>query len=90
MKMKMRISPGALLAGGFATVILLGATLLMMPISRHAGVTVSFMDALFTSTSAVCVTGLIAVDTADTFTVFGCTVVALLIQIGGLGVMSVG
>ena len=50
----------------------------------------SFIDSLFTSTSAVCVTGLIAVDTADHFTVFGRTVVALLIQIGGLGVTSVG
>ena len=54
------------------------------------GASVSPMDALFTSTSAVCVTGLIAIDTADHFTVFGMSVVALLIQIGGLGVTSVG
>ncbi len=51
---------------------------------------VGFVDALFTSTSAVCVTGLIAIDTADHFTAFGQIVVALLIQIGGLGVTSVG
>ena len=50
----------------------------------------SFVDALFTSTSAVCVTGLIAIDTADHFTTFGCTVVAALIPIGGLGVTCVG
>ena len=62
----------------------------MLPISINEGASVSFIDALFTSTSAVCVTGLIAIDTADTFTVFGRTVVAMLIQIGGLGVTSVG
>ena len=71
-------------------VILLGTILLMLPISINEGKNVSFIDALFTSTSAVCVTGLIAIDTADTFTIFGRTVVALLIQIGGLGVTSVG
>ena len=52
--------------------------------------TVSFIDALFTSTSAVCVTGLIAIDVADHFTVFGQAVVAALIQVGGLGVTSIG
>ncbi|MEN8076079.1 TrkH family potassium uptake protein [Clostridioides difficile] len=85
-----KISPGRVIVLGFAIVILLGAILLMMPISVNEGVSISFIDALFTSTSAVCVTGLIAVDTADTFTVFGRTIVALLIQIGGLGVTSVG
>ena len=85
-----KLSPGWLLVGGFAVVIFIGATLLMLPVSRHPGVTVSPVDALFTSTSAVCVTGLIAVDTADTFTVFGRIVVAVLIQVGGLGVSSVG
>ena len=64
--------------------------MLKLPISIRDGVTVSWVDSLFTSTSAVCVTGLIAIDTADTFTVFGRAVVALLIQIGGLGVTSVG
>ncbi|MEA5145983.1 MAG: potassium transporter TrkG [Candidatus Limiplasma sp.] len=85
-----KMSPGWLLVGGFAAVIFIGAMLLMLPVSRHPGVAVSPVDALFTSTSAVCVTGLIAVDTADTFTVFGRIVVAVLIQIGGLGVSSVG
>lgn len=82
--------PGRLITMGFATVILLGALILMTPFSVREGVTVSFIDALFTSTSAVCVTGLIAIDTADHFTAFGQGVVAVLIQIGGLGVTSVG
>ena len=73
-----------LLMVGFASVILTGAVILMLPISVREGATVSFIDALFTSTSAVCVTGLIAIDTADHFTVFGRAVVAALIQIGGL------
>ena len=60
----------------------------MLPITTKQ--TVSFVDALFTSTSAVCVTGLIAVDTADTFTTLGQGVVAMLIQVGGLGVTSIG
>ena len=79
-----------LLMVGFASVILTGAVILMLPISVREGATVSFIDALFTSTSAVCVTGLIAIDTADHFTVFGRAVVAALIQIGGLGVTCVG
>ncbi len=82
--------PGRLITLGFACVILLGTFLLLLPVSINPGVEVSFTDALFTSTSAVCVTGLIAIDTADHFTVFGRAVVALLIQIGGLGVTSVG
>jgi trk system potassium uptake protein TrkH len=85
-----KMRPEQFIALGFATVILLGAALLMLPIAQNKGVDVAFIDALFTSTSAVCVTGLIAVDTADTFNVFGQAVVAALIQIGGLGVTSIG
>ena len=81
---------GRLIALGFAAVILLGAVLLCLPVSVREGAHVSFIDALFTSTSAVCVTGLIAIDTADHFTAFGQGLVAVLIQIGGLGVTSVG
>ncbi|MFR9256149.1 MAG: hypothetical protein ACLVJ6_11975 [Merdibacter sp.] len=61
-------SPPQLLSAGFAAVILIGALILMLPISVRDDATVSFIDALFTSTSAVCVTGLIAIDTADHFT----------------------
>ena len=85
-----RQPPGRLIAAGFALVILAGAALLMLPVSVRDGAQVTPIDALFTSTSAVCVTGLIAIDTADHFTVFGRTIVALLIQVGGLGVTSVG
>ena len=82
--------PGRLIALGFAVVILIGSGLLMLPISVRPGVEVAYIDALFTSTSAVCVTGLIAVDAYDNFTTFGQIVLAGLIQIGGLGVTSVG
>ena len=82
--------PGRLIAAGFALVILMGSLLLMLPICVRPGQTVRFIDALFTSTSAVCVTGLIAIDTADHFTPIGQAVVAMLIQVGGLGVTSVG
>ena len=85
-----RQPPGRLIAAGFALVILAGAALLMLPVSVRDGAQVTPIDALFTSTSAVCVTGLIAIDTADHFTVFGRTIVALLIQVGGLGVTSEG
>ncbi|MGC4018191.1 MAG: potassium transporter TrkG [Muricomes sp.] len=83
-------SPARLITLGFAGVIILGTIVLKLPVSIRSGVEVSWIDALFTSTSAVCVTGLIAIDTADHFTVFGRTIVALLIQVGGLGVTSVG
>ena len=82
--------PGRLIVLGFALVILIGAGLLLLPISVRDGAEVGFIDALFTSTSAVCVTGLIAIDVYDHFTAFGQTIVAALIQIGGLGVTSVG
>lgn len=82
--------PGRLITLGFAAVILLGTILLLLPVSVNPGMNVGVIDALFTSTSAVCVTGLIAIDTADHFTAFGRAMVALLIQIGGLGVTLVG
>ena len=83
-------SPARLITLGFAFVILTGTVLLKLPVSVRDGAEVSWINALFTSTSAVCVTGLIAIDTAEHFTVFGRTIVAMLIQIGGLGVTSVG
>lgn len=90
MKYIIKMSPARYIALGFAMVILIGAIVLFLPFTHKEGVEVPFIDALFTSTSAVCVTGLIVIDTADTFNAFGQTVVALLIQIGGLGVTSVG
>jgi len=85
-----KMSPGRIIVLGFALVVLTGTTLLYLPISSNEGVSVTLVDALFTATSAVCVTGLVAVDLANTFNVFGRTVVAILIQIGGLGVASIG
>ena len=85
-----RQPPARIIALGFALTILLGAALLKLPVSVRDTASVSWTDALFTSTSAVCVTGLIAVDTADTFTPFGQAVVVALIQVGGLGVTSIG
>ncbi len=83
-------SPVRIIALGFALVILLGSVLLYMPFSIQDGVEVRYIDTLYTATSAVCVTGLIAIDAGDTFTFIGQFILAALIQIGGLGVTSVG
>ncbi|MDY3888227.1 MAG: potassium transporter TrkG [Agathobacter sp.] len=74
---------------GFAGVILMGAFLLMLPISSAAGVVTPFNQAVFTSTSAVCVTGLVLLDTGSYWSPFGQGIILLLIQIGGLGVITV-
>jgi trk system potassium uptake protein len=79
-------SPQTGLIGGFAAAILLGALILCLPWSQHGRV--GFLDALFTSTSAVCVTGLTVVDTGTEFTFFGQIVIVVLIQTGGIGIMS--
>ncbi len=85
-----RQSPARLIALGFAAVILAGSLLLVLPCFQKSGADISYIDALYTSTSAVCVTGLIAVDAGDNFNAAGQALIALLIQIGGLGVTSVG
>lgn len=74
---------------GFSGVILLGTCLLMLPLSSREGSVTPFFDALFTSTSAVCVTGLVVHDTATYWSAFGQFVILLLIQIGGIGVITV-
>ena len=76
------------LALGFLIIILVGAVLLMLPISSANGEFTSPVDAAFTSVSASCVTGLITLDTATHWSTFGHTVIILLIQIGGLGFMT--
>ena len=81
-------SPAEMLIYGFALVILLGAMLLTLPIASASGQSGGFINALFTSTSAVCVTGLVVVDTGTYWSVFGKVVIIFLIQIGGLGFMS--
>ncbi len=82
------LTPVRVIAIGFALIIFVGAFFLSLPIAHNDGQWFSFMDSLFTSTSAVCVTGLIVVDTAAHFNLFGQMVILLLIQIGGLGVMT--
>ncbi len=82
------LRPGQILSIGFLMVAIIGALLLMLPISTTEGNAIDFVDALFTSTSAVCVTGLIVVNTGEAFTLFGQIVILLLIQIGGLGFMT--
>ncbi len=89
LKLKTKYTPVQILAIGFAIVIFTGAILLSLPIASQNGETTPFIDCIFTSTSAVCVTGLVTVDTGTHWTYFGKTVIMLLIQIGGLGFMSV-
>ncbi len=74
---------------GFAGVILAGALLLMLPVSSATHCVTPFLNALFTSTTSVCVTGLIVVDTGTYWSVFGQAVILVLIQIGGMGVVTV-
>ena len=84
-----KTNPASLMAVCFAVIILFGALLLLLPRSTHEYIRLSLVDALFVSTSAVCVTGLSTVDIAQTFSLEGQIVIALLIQIGGLGVMTI-
>ncbi len=89
-KQKERISrPGRRLILGFLLIILIGGTALATPFTHNPGIRISWLDALFVSTSAVCVTGLVPVDIAATFNLAGRTVIAILIQLGGLGFASI-
>jgi len=85
---KNKLNPPKILVLGFATIILIGTFLLTLPIATENGEGLSFLNALFTATSATCVTGLVVVDTGDTFSTFGELVILFLIQIGGLGFMT--
>jgi trk system potassium uptake protein TrkH len=83
-----RLNPAQILVLGFASIILLGAILLNLPIASKTGESVGFVNSIFTATSAVCVTGLVVVDTGTYWTMFGQIVILMLIQIGGLGFMT--
>ncbi|HBX47600.1 MAG TPA: Trk family potassium uptake protein, partial [Clostridiaceae bacterium] len=83
-----KLQPDQVLVLGFAAVILTGAFLLMMPVASSDGTVTPFIDCLFTSTSAVCVTGLVTVDTGVHWSLFGQIVIMLLIETGGLGFMT--
>lgn len=87
--LKRKLNSFQIIILGFAGVIFLGTLLLMLPVSSKSGVATSFINSLFTATSAVCVTGLVIKDTATYWSYFGQTIIILLIQLGGLGIISV-
>ena len=84
-----RPTPARIIFFGFVAIILLGTSLLALPISARNGSSTGFTDALFTATSSVCVTGLVVVDTNTYWSAFGKIVILILIQIGALGIMSI-
>ncbi|WP_042355439.1 TrkH family potassium uptake protein [Bacillus rubiinfantis] len=86
---KYYLDPPKILVLGFGLIILVGTLLLTLPVSTTDGQGLSWLNALFTATSATCVTGLVVVDTGTTFTLFGQIVILSLIQVGGLGFMTV-
>lgn len=88
-KLKKRFSRVQIIAGGFLLVILLGSVLLMLPFAARDGQTTSYIDALFTATSATCVTGLVPFDTYAHWSVFGQLIILFMIQLGGIGFMTV-
>ena len=88
-RIKKKPSAAQVMAFGFAAIILLGGLLLMLPVCNRSGQSIPFLNALFTSTSATCVTGLVVYDTYTQFTFWGQFVILLLIEIGGLGFMTV-
>ena len=85
---RIRLGPSAVIALGFAVLILVGTLLLMLPISSEDGRSEAFLTCVFTATSASCVTGLVLVDTASNWSFFGESVIISMIQIGGLGFMT--
>lgn len=87
---KLRVSSAQTLVGGFLLIILTGAILLTLPAATRTGEATGFVDALFTATSATCVTGLVVFDTYSYWSLFGQLVILSLIQIGGLGFMTMG
>lgn len=89
-KFEKRMSGTQMIALGFLLLIFIGTILLMLPVSSRNGEWTPFMTALFTSTSATCVTGLILVDTFTHWSIFGQLVLLVLIQIGGLGFITIG
>lgn len=85
---RFRLTPPQTITLGFAALVFLGACLLNLPVASHSGESIGFLDALFTATSATCVTGLIVVNTLEHWTLFGKVVILLLIQSGALGFMT--
>ncbi len=88
MKKRRGLTTAQILILGFLCVILIGASLLHLPVASRSGTSVPFVDCVFTAVSATCVTGLVVTDTALTWSGFGQAVILLMIQIGGLGFMT--
>ena len=88
-KKKLSLSTTQIIMLSFLIVILLGSWLLSLPVSSASGKAVPYLDALFTATTATCVTGLVTLPTAATWSVFGHVVILILIQVGGLGVITI-
>lgn len=87
---KRHLSQTQFIAYGFFAIILIGALLLMLPIANRGGKNLGFINCLLTATSATCVTGLVAADTWSQWTLFGQMVILAMIQIGGLGFITIG
>lgn len=88
-RMKLSLSTTQMILLSFVVTIMLGSVLLVLPISSADGASVPYLDALFTATTSTCVTGLVTLPTVSTWSVFGQVVILLLIQIGGLGVITI-
>lgn len=86
--LQLKMKPPQILVLGFAVIILLGGLLLSLPIANRSGQALNYLDAVFTATTATCVTGLVVVDTGTTYSLFGQIVILALIQVGGLGFMT--
>lgn len=89
MKLKRKFSQTRIIALGFLTIIALGTILLMLPFASQNGESAGFVPALFTAVSSSCVTGLVVLDTATSWSLFGQIVIICLIQVGGLGFMTI-
>lgn len=89
MKLKRKFSQTRIIAIGYISIILIGTVLLMLPFASQSGESAGFIPALFTAVSSSCVTGLVVLDTATSWTLFGQIVIICLIQIGGLGFMTI-
>ena len=88
LKKKKGLSPNQILVLGFLGIIIIGTYLLRLPVASSGGKSIELLDAVFTATSATCVTGLIVLDTGNDFSIFGQWVILILFQIGGLGIMT--
>ena len=89
MKHKIKLTTTQLILLSFLIAIVAGSLLLMLPISSATGQSVAYVDALFTATTAVCVTGLVTLPTVSSWSFFGQFILLILIQIGGLGIITI-